>query len=232
MVTSPVSTTASLFYATKPDGGVRAYQYVEADPITGERRNNLEREEKSVVIENVRGEEDSVSLDTTGFQFYKHTSKVTTFDGDEEIRREYYPESIELIKKLTGASRVEIFDHTIRRRAIGAADSTGSRQPASGVHVDQSTAAAVARVHRHLPASDVPKLLEGRFQIINLWRPIANPALDWPLTLCDYRSVDIKKDVFPVSLIYPDREGETLGVKYNENHKWKYLHGMTPNCIN
>ena len=111
------------------------------------------------------------------------------------------------------------------------ADSSDLRQPASQVHVDQSTSAAIARVHKHLPASEVPKLLEGRFQIINLWRPIAIPALDWPLALCDYRSVDIKKDTFPVALVFPHRQGETLGVKYNENHKWKYLRGMTPEEI-
>lgn len=99
------------------------------------------------------------------------------------------------------------------------------------VHVDQTTPSSIARVHRHLPASDVPKLLAGRFQIINLWRPIDNPAFDWPLALCDYRSVDAKQDPFPVALVYPDREGETYGVKYNKSHKWTYLHGMTPEEI-
>lgn len=93
------------------------------------------------------------------------------------------------------------------------------------VHVDQTNKSSVARVHRHLPAADVPKLLEGR-----LWRPIANPAIDWPLGLCDYRSVT-KNDPFPVALIYPDYEGETLGIKYNPSHKWKYLHGMTPDEV-
>ncbi|KAF8811247.1 hypothetical protein BYT27DRAFT_7240407 [Phlegmacium glaucopus] len=232
MTATPVSTIANLLYLTEPEGGVRAYQHINADPLTGERKKNFGREEKSLVIENIRGKEDTVSLDTTGFQFYKHTSKHTTFTDDEEIFREYYPESIELIKKLAGASRVELFDHTIRRRRPGEADdSPDRRQPVTQVHVDQTTASAIARVHRHLPPSDAPKLLERRFQIINLWRPIANPAIDWPLALCDYQSVDIKKDVFPVALIYPEREGETLGVKYNENHKWKYLHGMTPEEI-
>ena len=111
MVTNPVSTTANLVYAIEPDGGGLAYQYFTGDPITGEKQNNIGREHKSMVIENVRGKEDSFSLNATGFQFYKHTSKLSTFDNDEEIRREYYPESIELIKKLTRASRVEIFDH-------------------------------------------------------------------------------------------------------------------------
>lgn len=85
----------------------------------------------------------------------------------------------------------------------------------------------MARVHKHLTASDVPELLKRRFQIINIWRPIGNPAFDWPLGLCDYRSVD-PSDVVPVALIYPDHEGETLGVKYNPNHKWNYFRGMTP----
>ena len=252
MTATPVSTTADLFYALEPEGGVRAYQRIDVDPSTGEKARNFEVEAKSVVIENLRGKEDSVLLDTAGFQFYKHTSKHTTFDNDEEIYRVYYPESIELIKKLTGASRVELFDHSkflpvcfllpsksnsgfflsaIRRRSPGEPDSVSRRQPVAQVHVDQTATSSIARVNRHLPAPDVPKLLEGRFQIINLWRPIAVPAVDWPLALCDYRSVDLEKDTFPVARISAESTGETMRVKYNENHKWKYLHGMTPDEI-
>ena len=113
MVTAtPISTTATLLYITEPEDGAPAYQLINADPLTGERQKNIGRVEKSVVIENVRGKEDSVSLDTAGFQFYKHTSKHTSFSNDEEIRQEYYPESVELIKQLTGASRVELFDYS------------------------------------------------------------------------------------------------------------------------
>ena len=103
----PFSTTADLFYAGEPEGDVRVYQYFDVVPRP-ERVRNFELETKSVtvvrVIENVRGKEDSFSLDTTGFQFYKHMSKLTAFDNDEELRRVYFPESIELVKKLTGAS--------------------------------------------------------------------------------------------------------------------------------
>jgi len=65
-----------------------------------------------VVSENLCGEEDSATLDTSGFQYFKHTSKHTSFATDEEIYEEYYPESIELIKSLTGTSRVVWFDHS------------------------------------------------------------------------------------------------------------------------
>ncbi len=74
----------------------------------------------------------------------------------------------------------------------------------------------------------MPKLLSHRFQLINLWRPISHPALDWPLALCDHRSVDVQKDMQPVTLKYPDRDGETFGVKYNERQRWGSFKGVRP----
>jgi hypothetical protein len=117
----------------------------------------------------------------------------------------------------------------IRRRRPGEPDdSPQKRQPVALAHVDQTTASAIARVHRHLPPEEAPSLLRRRFQIINLWRPISHAAVDWPLALCDFRSVDVKNDLVPVALIYPDREGETFGVTHNPDHKWKYMKAMTP----
>ena len=116
----------------------------------------------------------------------------------------------------------------IRRRRPGLDDSPEKRQPVAQVHVDQTTKASISHVHRYLPADEVSELLKHRFQIINLWRPISHPAWDWPLALCDYRSVDPEKDTIPITMVYPDREGETLGVKYSENYRWKYFRGMTP----
>jgi len=78
--------------------------YLNADPTTGVRVRNYSQEEKEVEIENIRGKEDSVTLDTAGFQFYRAPSKHTSFANNEVIKKEYYPESIELIQKLTGAT--------------------------------------------------------------------------------------------------------------------------------
>jgi hypothetical protein len=94
--------------------------------------------------------------------------------------------------------------------------------------VDQTSAGAIGRVHRHFPQTEAPSLLRRRFQIINLWRPISHAAVDWPLALCDFRSVDFEKDLMPVALIYPNREGEIFEVKYNPNHQWKYMKAVTP----
>lgn len=96
------------------------------------------------------------------------------------------------------------------------------------VHIDQTKDSSIARVHRHLPAEDVPALLAKRFQIVNLWRPIHHVALDFPLALCDYRTVDRANDLVATTLRYPDRDGETFSVKYNPANRWKYVRGMEP----
>jgi hypothetical protein len=224
--------TTTVNYNVLPSDGGRAWQKINENPTTGVRERNWNMKGHEVQVENIRGREDSVSLDTAGFQFYVRPSKFEDFDSDEKIKTEYFSESEEIIKELTGASRVVFFDYTIRYNRPGLIDdSPDKRQPVQQVHVDQTTGSSIARVHRHLPAAEAPELLKHRFQIINLWRPIKVPALDCPLALCDFRNVDPKRDVFPVALIYPDWEGETFAVKYNPSHKWKYVRGLTPDEI-
>jgi hypothetical protein len=117
----------------------------------------------------------------------------------------------------------------IRRRDPNADGSDPTkRQPAQFAHVDQTPAATIARVHRHLPAEEAAVRVKNRVQIINLWRPIGHPAFDHPLALCDFRSVNWDKDLIPTSLIYADREGETFSVAENANQRWKYVSGLRP----
>ncbi|KAG1834701.1 hypothetical protein EV424DRAFT_518508 [Suillus variegatus] len=221
------NTITTLNYFHPPSDGSRPYTDIYAP--SGKPVHNWIEDPHEVQIEDVRGKEELYKLDNAGFQYGREAPKHTSFLNDDEIEREYYPESIDLMKRVTGATKIVIFDHTVRRRLPGETDSgPEKRQPVPRAHVDQTPAASVARVHRHLPPTEVPSLLSKRFQIINLWRPISHAAVDWPLALCDFRSVDFKKDLLPVALIYPDREGETFGAKYNPNHQWKYLKAMTP----
>jgi hypothetical protein len=68
----------------------------------------------------------------------------------------------------TGATRVLIFDHTIRRAATDVRDGTTIRRgPGKRVHIDQSYQASENRVKYHLP-DEADELLKKRFQIINV----------------------------------------------------------------
>ena len=111
-INNPSFASTTLNYAVAPEDGTKAYVNINADPTTGKRASNYTNELHPASIENLRGKEDSVSLDTAGFQFYRTPAKHTSFSTDEEVEREYIPESIELLKHLTGAAKVVIFDHS------------------------------------------------------------------------------------------------------------------------
>jgi hypothetical protein len=202
-------------------------------------------------VENIRGQESAFSIDKSGFAVYRSPAKEQLFTDEEAVRKGYYAEVEAVLReKLEGVKKVVIFDHTIRRR-----DKSSPRQPVQQVHVDQTPAAADARVLRHLPESEARQLLNGRYQIINVWRPIANPASDFPLAVVDWRSTS-PEDFVPVDLMYPKRnstdddddrgkealpdpdsvsstegyeiKGETFGVRPNDKHRFYYVKDMTP----
>ena len=122
-----------------------------------------------------------------------------------------------------------IFDHTIRRpskddRSADPANVSRSiRGPVQRVHIDQSYSAATDRVRHHLP-DEADTLLQSRYQIINVWRPI-KPIFKDPLGVADANSVP-DSDLVGVKLVYPDRVGETYTVKPGEGHEWYYLYGQ------
>ncbi|KAF9259762.1 hypothetical protein L218DRAFT_947387 [Marasmius fiardii PR-910] len=128
------------------------------------------------------------------------------FDDIKELE-EYYRESTEIVKEVTGASRVILYDPLQRRRRTGEEDSdtVKKRKPAGQVHVDVSLSAAFSHIHRYAPTSEASKLLSSRrFQVINLWRPINNPAFDWPVAFCVWDSVDVERDTFSVPRLRPE----------------------------
>src|SRR5204863_3992634 len=71
-------------------------------------------EKRSVTIYNGRLSRDGFSLEQEGFVLVKHETKVANFYDEEEGRSVYYPEIERLVKEMTGAAKVLIFDHTLR----------------------------------------------------------------------------------------------------------------------
>lgn len=112
-IPTPPSTTVALSYFVPPADNARAYTHINEDPKTGVREHNYTREDQQVEVENLGGRENAATLDTTGFQFVKRAAKHTAFVDEEAIKKEYYAESIDLIKDVTGASRVVLFDHSM-----------------------------------------------------------------------------------------------------------------------
>ena len=219
--------TADLNYLAPGLDRPRTYAF---EPPPGEPRSNIVPEPHSLPIHDIRPIGETASLDREGFALVRQNSSVKDFYDEDEVRSVYYPEAERLIKAATGADRVFVFDHTVRKRVQGAADRDGGlRQPVARVHVDHTEKSGPQRVRDLIP-DEAEQLLKGRVQIINLWRPIRGPLLDSPLAVCDARTVK-SNELVAADLVYPDRIGETYSVKYNSDHQWFYVPRMTADEI-
>ncbi|KAK3671634.1 hypothetical protein LTR78_008557 [Recurvomyces mirabilis] len=212
-------------YYYKDDGHPPAPAIV-GKPETYDRPSTTQQ----VTVHDISGEEDKYTLDSHGFQIYNHASQEKEFRDDNKIKAEYYPETEQLLKDATGAVRVFIFDHTVRRHDDDQRKAGGVqlRGPVRRVHIDQSYSASEQRVTHHLP-DEAEELLKKRFQIINVWRPIKTIFKD-PLGVADSHSVP-DSDLVGTALVYPDRRGETYSVRPNPNHQWYYKYGQRPDEV-
>jgi len=201
-------------------------RYLAYDPEPGTPRSNMVNEPHTVRIHDMRPLNGEIALDRQGFTLVEQRSAVRDFWDEDEVRRVYYPEAERLITEATGAARVFVFDHTLRRRVAGTADRdrNAPRQPAARVHVDHTARSGPQRV-RDLLGEEAEELLRGRVQVINVWRPIRGPLRDAPLAVCDAGSV-APGDLVPSDLVYRNRVGETYSVTYNPAHRWFYAPEM------
>lgn len=214
--------TATLTFFNPPDDNSTPFQYVE-EPPAGKPKRNFSDALEQVPIMDIRGSETDYTLDVQGFQAISSVPSANDIDwnSDASVKEKYYP-TVEalLLQHLQGASRIHIFDHTIRRTAPDA-----PRTPVTRVHIDQTPASALGRVSLHLPPEDAKALLKGRVRIINVWRPLNGAVESFPLAFADSSSVP-DSALVATELRYPNRTGETAGVKRTEGQKWLYWSGI------
>jgi hypothetical protein len=201
----------------------REYAY---EPPAGIPRSNVAIDPHTVRISDMRPIAASLSLDREGFVLVAQRSAVGDFYDEEALRRVYYTEAEHLVAEATGADRVVVFDHTIRRRIEGMADRTpgAPRQPSARVHGDYSDASGVQRV-RDVMGAEAGAMLQHRFAIINVWRPIRAPLRDAPLAVCDASSVT-EGDLVATDLLYRGRAGENYTMMFNPRQRWFYVPDM------
>jgi hypothetical protein len=178
----------------------------------------------TVTINNGRLVPEGFMLERNGFRFVDHDTRMRDFFDEDEIARVYYPEMEALIKRETGASRVVVFDHTLRTADDEMREAKKIREVVRRVHNDYTEWSGPQRV-RDLLGDEAETLLTKRFAIVQCWRPIRHPVETFPLALCDARSMT--PDDFIVSeRRYPNRVGQTYAVKYNPKHQWYWFPRM------
>ncbi|HSU77070.1 MAG TPA: CmcJ/NvfI family oxidoreductase [Burkholderiales bacterium] len=191
------------------------------------RRTSGTEERHRVEIANGREARD-LALDANGFVLLEHRSAVRDFFDADELKRVYYPEVVALIQRVSGASRVVVFDHTLRSGSEDEREAKLIREPVLSAHNDYTEWSGPQRV-RDLMGAEADRLLERRFAIVQVWRAAyanaADPIRSNPLAMADARSV-APDDLLVAERRYPGRVGQTYRLKYSPRHRWFYFPEM------
>jgi hypothetical protein len=178
-----------------------------------------------MVIRDGRPLRGQFSLEETGFEFVDHDTAVTDFYDLDQLKSVYYPEIEALIKERTGATRVVVFDHTLRSGDEATRNEKKVREPVLSVHNDYTDWSGPQRVRDLLPQDEAEDLLTRRFAIVQVWRAIRNPIQSNPLAICDARTLSADS-LIASERRFPHRVGETYRVSYDPGQRWFYFPQM------
>lgn len=205
----------------------------------------------AVKVRDARPFEDSIRLASHGFQLCRLPSRVADFMDRSAVDAHYAGEVVDGVRSVTGASRVVPMSWMVRtsgdlskfeRRTVGYAHQGGVQPPAAEAHVDF----APPQAHR-LAQGLYEKQAPGgpgyrRFICGSFWRAFSEPPQDWPLAVCDGRSLDADEGVTntlvivdslptPEAAVAPIPGEELLPAasifRYSPRHRWWYFPKMT-----
>ncbi|HEY1518589.1 MAG TPA: CmcJ/NvfI family oxidoreductase [Solirubrobacteraceae bacterium] len=191
-----------------------------------------------VPIHNGRPLQDTFRTDVHGFEILAHKSTVSDFTNKAEVDAVYLDEVVDFVKERTGADEVAPRGWVLRRSAAPAENA--SQPQAALVHIDygpEGAAMTAARVYAE-QFPDGPGY--RRAVATSFWRVFSPPPQDWPLAVCDFRSLRDDEGV-PNQLYFVDKVPDdpfaevdeskmiTSGseFQFNPDHVWWYFPEMT-----
>jgi len=185
------------------------------------------------------------TLDQHSFQRVDWPTSLSTqeFYDHDKVRNVYYKEMEEVMKKVTGAEHVMIFNHIIRNQEqiSGMGHDTNEEIQAfsSGIHSDTHPWAAELFYRYLVEKTGREDLKKGAFMYLTGWRNILDtPVLDNHLVLCDENSL-VKPDDYMVrdnfshnKELGPKGSDYTipqyvLHHKNSAQHRWYHFPGLT-----
>lgn len=199
---------------------------------------------------------DHFVLDTHGFMISKHQTAIKDFHDRSTVDTLYLDEVEELVARLCGATRVAAQGWMIRTSADltarakekveGYQHSGGIQPPAGEAHVDYNELTgrrSAARIYAgRFPDGPGYK----RYICFSLWRTFSPGPQDWPLAVCDGRTVGDEEtasntlfvvDEFPTGdALTAPVEGEDQMIaatifRHRERHRWWYFSNMTADDV-
>lgn len=226
---------AEVFYVRNPrPEGAEPLTFVTEDES---RSTMVVRPGEPVPLHDLRGTE--TALDREGFVLVPHASAVHDFHAVEEdpaVDQLYLEEMADFVAGLTGADRVLMLGGGKKRYGESATDrleGLANARPARYVHgdvTDVSGPQLATGMVDGTPGVDPAEF--GRWAMYNVWRAITPPPQDFPLAVCDARTIAPSDEVTITAVTalrgFGDLHFETAGYLPNPEHRWCWFRDMTP----
>jgi hypothetical protein len=186
-----------------------------------------------VTVSSMRAAGGGFSLDREGFTLAPAPTAVGDFYDRDEVAGRYVPETLELVRSLTGcAAAAALNTPVIRVSGRSGPRPAGATFTGDFAHADFSAGAAESMLRQNVPAGEVAERLRHRYCVFNVWRAFSGPPQDVPLALCDTRSV-APQDKQYCQITMKLATGatstwENITYYHNAAHRWWYCPDMTP----
>ena len=170
-----------------------------------------------------RGNSAEFKIHKNGFELAVFPTAHSDFGDDEAVAQFYYDEVSKIVRDVTGAKEVFVFDHTVRRGTP-----SSKRKPAHHVHNDYTDKTALIRAEEMIGKAAFATMAGRRMIQINVWRPLVDVVTRSPLTFCDASSIDWA-DLIPTKIHFPDTDhvGEIFALRKQAGQRWSYFSEMT-----
>lgn len=203
--------------------------YLGVEPPAGEPAL-FPKDDVSVRCYDARPVQDQFDLDKYGVILCDNrVAGIDNYYDDHQIKQVYYPSLEKLIKKVTGAKFVIVFDHTYRSSDKNQHGEMKINPAVEEVHNDYTNDSGPERIRemtlKYAPDMDVDELMTHRYAIYNAWRSINGVIEEKPLAVCDMQSMKAD-DFVPCVLKWPHRTGYVTVVRHHDRHRWFYFSGM------
>jgi hypothetical protein len=199
---------------------------------------------------------DHFGFDVHGFRIARHASAVEDFHDKPLVDRLYLSECETVIAGLTGAGRVAAQGWMIRtsadlstraaQKVAGYQHAGGIQPPAGEAHVDYNEITGQRAAQRIYAQRFTDGPGYKRSIAVSYWRAFSRGPQDWPLALCDGRSVGDAEgisntlfvvDEFPVGdaltapVVAEDQMIAATIFRHNPAHRWWYFSNMAADDV-
>lgn len=195
---------------------------------------------RPMTIRNGRASDVPPSIECEGFELHSCPSHVVRERLEEltadrtplsisQAVQDYWGETSPLIKQLSGARAV----YPIKASAVRfstRADRKKMMTPAGWAHLDYDPQEAEVQLRETLDLHGVKPAPFSRYILYQCWRALSDPPQDFPLAICDGRTVRAD-DVVPIEYHMKTDVREVTyrshGSRYGDHHEWWYFPEMT-----